>query len=130
MSDAYLSHVDPSHMLGKTLTKIEQDGSDELRFHTECGHSYKMYHAQDCCESVWLEDIAGDLDNLIGSPLLQAEDVSSESEAPADDYESSTWTFYKFATVKGYVTLRWCGQSNGYYSERVDLVLVAKPEVV
>lgn len=106
-------------LLNKTLISIEQDGNDELYFLTAEGDKFKMYHEQDCCESVWLEETIGDLEDLIGSPLLMAEEVIERSPE-SDNYESATWTFYKFATIKGYVTLRWVGESNGYYSESVN----------
>jgi hypothetical protein len=84
---------------------------------------FTFLHYQDCCESVSIEDIVGDLSDLVGEPLLIAEEVSGETPADFDkDYhESVTWTFYKFATRKGYVDVRWLGESNGYYSESVDL---------
>ncbi|OCX63715.1 hypothetical protein BFM98_12875 [Lysinibacillus sp. AR18-8] len=106
-------------LLNKTLISIEQDGNDELYFLTAEGDKFKMYHEQDCCESVWLEETIGDLEDLIGNPLLMADEVI-ESPPESDNYESATWTFYKFATIKGYVTLCWVGESNGYYSESVN----------
>lgn len=77
-----------------------------------------MWHEQDCCEDVRIEDICGDLDDLTGAPILRADERTSSGET---DGGSHTWTFYEFATVKGSVTIRWLGESNGYYSERLSI---------
>ena len=106
---------------GKTLVSCVS-GDDEIIFRTSDGDVYRMYHEQNCCESVYIDDIAGDLQDLVGSEILMAEEVEGESPAGFEhnDYESYSWTFYKFATIKGYVDIRWYGSSNGYYSEGVD----------
>jgi hypothetical protein len=115
---------------GKTLTEIiGDDDSDELIFVCDDGNQYKMYHEQDCCENVSIDDIIGDLKDLIGVPLLMAEEVDNNYEDDGDKpagYDSWTWTFYKFATIKGYVTIKWYGESNGYYSESVDWAKLSK----
>jgi hypothetical protein len=112
------------HMKGQTITRIEglEVGSESVLFTAESGDQFRFFHSQDCCESVEVNQIDGDVEDLIGSPLVMCEDVSNEAPTRADDapdYDSFTWTFYKFATVKGYVTVRWYGSSNGYYSEEV-----------
>ena len=115
---------------GKTLESITvNDYRDEILFKTSDGETYKMYHEQDCCEEVSIEDICGDLDNLIGTPITMAEEVVNIDETPKESFDDScTWTFYKLATVKGYVTIRWYGTSNGYYSESVDFVKLSTEE--
>jgi len=121
-----MEYLDVTAMLGLTMVSVERgeyDSNDALIFTTTDGQVFKLYHSQDCCENVSIEDIAGDLSDLVGAPLLQSEEVSSEP--PPRDPEayvpdSETWTFYKFGTAKGYVTVRWYGESNGYYSESVD----------
>lgn len=109
---------------GKTLTKVEQIGDDVLRFETNDGKAYQLWHSQDCCESVIINDIIGELADLIDTPILLAEEATSEDDPPGykAEYpeESQTWTFYKLRTIKGSVDIRWHGTSNGYYSEGVD----------
>lgn len=123
--------VEFERLKGETFNKIEvtkgEYDDDVILFHCTNGNIYKMYHRFDCCESVNLEDINGDLDDLLNTPILLAEEVTNH-ENPLEDYHdeygSFTWTFYKLATVKGYVNIRWYGESNGYYSENVDLDLI------
>lgn len=115
---------------GRMLCKVVNLNNDELRFHLTEDHYVRMYHRQDCCESVSIEDIVGDLDDLVGTPLLLAEEVSNyepeEKTVDEDSYysESETWTYYRFRTIKGSVDIRWYGTSNGYYSESVDIEIV------
>jgi len=107
-------------LIGKTLTKCYQVDSDKLVFVVSDDEAYVLYHEQDCCESVDIEDIAGDLNDLVGHPILQAIESVSEGNGKSEWTESCTWTFYNIATVKGYVTVRYYGESNGYYSESVS----------
>ena len=118
-----------SQLVGKTLTHIEGAvGDDVMTFTTSEGERYQMWHSQDCCESVSIEDISGDLSDLIGTPIVLAEESTSDSapDTTTERYrdESETWTFYRLATAKGFVVIRWFGASNGYYSESVDFARV------
>ena len=112
---------------GKTLSSVTGAvGGDEMIFVAAGGQRFRLFHLQGCCESVLIEDICGDLSDLVDSPILQAEEISNQDDPP--DYkvpeyrDSYTWTFYKLATIKGYVTIRWLGESNGYYGEGVDFI--------
>lgn len=116
-------------LVGKTLTSIVKTDDDyEMLFTLDDGIQYKMYHDQDCCENVSVESIVGDLSDVMGSPILLAEEVTQDVNDGAkamNEYDDSfTWTFYKLSTIKGSVTIRWYGTSNGYYSESVSFVKV------
>ncbi len=114
------------NMIGRVMESVTgKAGDGEMVFKAEDGSIFRFTHYQDCCESVDIVDVAGDLEDLVGYPLVQAEEVSNEEVAPLtpeEDASYGTWTFYKFATRLGYVTVRWLGTSNGYYSESVHYV--------
>lgn len=107
-------------LVGKTLTALDV-GDDEIVFTCADGSVYKQFHSQDCCESVNVEDVVGDKADVVGSPILVADESSNSYQGKKDQYDESwTWTFYKLDTAKGGITIRWYGTSNGYYSESVD----------
>lgn len=104
-------------LTGKTLNDIDiNDSKDVIKFICSDGTVYILYHEQDCCEIVNIEDITGDLEDLLYSEIITSEESTEECKECSDH---GTWTFYKLATSKGYVTIRWLGESNGFYSESV-----------
>lgn len=121
-------------LIGATLTAVDGCalGSERITFTLADGSSVVFFHDQDCCESVRVDDVTGDPADLVGSPLLMAEVATLSDNDPGAqqervDSDSWTWSFYKFATAKGYVTVRWLGASNGYYSEGVSVVRLTGP---
>ena len=108
---------------GKTIKQIYglKKDSQIVFIETTDDIIYKMYHMQDCCEHVRIEDVNGDIEDLINSEILVAEERSEEA---TDVSESGTWTFYTIRTIKGSIDIRWLGESNGYYSESVDFEIV------
>lgn len=108
-------------MIGRVFVQVEGAvRDDEMIFVADNGDRFVFGHFQNCCEHVAIEDIVGDLNDLVGEPLLVAKESSNDIGPPSEYSDSYTWTFYKFATRRGYVDVRWLGESNGYYSEHVD----------
>lgn len=122
--------VDPlSHLIGLTLKEVIVNKQDDVITYTsECGQQFRMLHHNDCCETVYIEDVEGDINDLIGSPILVAETVQDAMQQamnliiplPEKNGECEQWTFYRLATAKGWVVIRWYGDSNGYYSTDVS----------
>jgi len=116
-----------SDIVGKTPISIEQHGDVEIVMSFLDGSTGVLYHEQDCCECVSIDDVNGDWTDLLNNPLLVADERVSRSpptDAIVSEWDdSNTWTFYTFRGVGGSVDVRWHGSSNGYYSEGVDFKL-------
>lgn len=102
-------------LVGKTIDKVEV--LDERIIFTVGHLTYATYHLADCCESVDIEKVIGDLEDIVNTPILEAEESINNTDNPPPNTESWTRTFHRLKTVKGEVTFVWLGQSNGYYNE-------------
>ena len=130
MNDNYIPIWDSSeqnsffleHVIGKTVVDAKTDNCENICFLFDDGSAIRMFHEQDCCEDVSIEDINGDLNDLIGAPILVAE-LRTDTDCGGKDKndDSYTWSFYTFRTIKCSVDIRWYGSSNGYYSETIDI---------
>lgn len=108
-------------LLGETLTDIDF-GKTEIIFTTDKGVRYKMYHEQECCESVDVDEVEGG-GEFLGTPVLQADMETNEKNPKSIEYGGPgrfLWTFYRLATIKGSLVIRWYGESNGYYGVEVS----------
>lgn len=121
----YGTEIPFNSLLGKTIVNIEgaEQYSERIIFTCSDGTVYAMFHGQECCEEVYLEDVCGDINCLLNKPITVADvRTNSENRKPeTDSYDHFTWTFFHLATIHGYVTIRWYGSSNGYYSETAGL---------
>ena len=107
-------------MIGVTMKTVVNLGDNELIFTAADGRRFIFYYEPDDCATCVIEDVCGDLSDLEGTPILEAEEVSNYDHPAPEHADSYTWSFYKFRTHKGAVTVRWLGESNGYYSESVS----------
>ena len=119
-------------LVGMTFNAVHfrcVDYQDEIVFRYD-GGEIRMTHEQDCCESVALCEISPTRSMafwiLAGTPILSAT-VNVYECNPVND-ESATATFYKISTIKGMVDIQWRGESNGHYSEEVDLIRIEAKE--
>lgn len=120
ISKGYSSPIDIEQLKGMTITAVVYKEDDEsLLIHLNT-HVLEMIHYQDCCETVYLADVVGSFEDLIGYPLLE---VSETIVDTSSEDTSSTASYYNFKTLKSSVQLRWVGESNGYYSEIVGCYL-------
>ena len=110
--------------VNKIVTHIDESG-DEIMITVEDGTKYHLYHDQNCCECVKIVDsVNGELHELVGRKILFIE-KDNDNDIPEDvdihPYDSYTWTEISFVTNEKTIISRWIGESNGYYSESVDI---------
>lgn len=112
----------PDLVLGKTCIAHSMHVDNELVLAFDDGTVAHMFHPQSCCERVSIEEMSGDLDDLLDTPLEVFEERSQRGDDPE---KSATWTFYTLRTIRGSVDIRWYGTSNGNYSERAQVSVLS-----
>lgn len=65
--------MDFSDMVGKTIESVEEFG-DSIIFNFSDGSAATSEHMQDCCESVSIDRTIGSVEDIIGKPILEAEE--------------------------------------------------------
>lgn len=100
------------------ITRVEgwAVDSERIRLVTDKG-MLELFHYQDCCEHVSVEDVNGEAADLLGARIVE---LREDSNIQSGGHGEECWTFYNLITDKGDFQIRWYGTSNGYYSIGVD----------
>ncbi len=113
-------HVEFSALVGEVLDAVDIDREEnQILLTTRSGRRFLVYHEQDCCETVAISGQDGSFDRLIGKPIVEARDFAVDTGD--DEIDSQTTTTLVFRVDDQTVISRWIGDSNGYYSESVDI---------
>jgi hypothetical protein len=109
-------------LVGEVLDAVDIDREEnQILLTTRSGRKFLVYHEQDCCETVAISGQDGNFDKLIGKPIVEARDFAVDTGESESDYDSQTTTTLVFRVDDQTVISRWIGDSNGYYSESVDI---------
>lgn len=118
--------MDITDFFGKIFVEIDIcRHEEEVKMIDENGNIFLFLHYQDCCESVRISKIVGNIEDLLNSPIITCSELIEDTDQCS---ESGTITIYTFSTEKGEVEIHWIGESNGYYSERVSISYTANKE--
>lgn len=118
-----MSNFDIKSLIGETLSYIDDCG-DQIVLTTVSGRKIRIYHEQECCESVRVEDTEGNWQELIGKVIIDIDEDIESGELGV--YEYYTKTNLTFKVDGATVISKWIGESNGYYSESVDFAELTK----
>jgi hypothetical protein len=105
------------HITNYARGHYSYDNNDAFYIEVDGVDVYRMTHHQDCCESVTLSDISGDMDDLLNEEILLAKESYRDD---SNDDGTLMYTFYRLQSMHGDVTLLWDGSSNGYYGVDVS----------
>ena len=117
-----------NEVIGKRILNIYTDGGilgeekigRKMLFELDGGMLIEFSHSQDCCEDVHIEDIN------CSCPMYELHTgiiTIAEQTTCYEDDGCVMWTFYRFCTDKGDLTVRWIGEDNGWYSKEVDMFI-------
>jgi hypothetical protein len=133
MSERKAECTELEAIIGETVTGIDFFNDPYRRLPKEVlitmksGKQLRLYHDQDCCETVELVSIDGDICKLIGKPILSTElGVDEDYDGPEIGDDSGTETKITLRCDDETVIMRWIGESNGYYGEQLDFEILQK----
>jgi hypothetical protein len=122
-----------SDIIGKTVVNVVQTEDKILMIFSD-GDVGKFYHESEYGESVHINDVSGDWSDLIGNPLLEADEQINDRVKVIDpggynDGGIGIQTFYTFRGIGGSVNVKWYGETSGRYPVLVDVTLTKASDI-